>query len=393
MKYLKLGGLTWWRNNYGSILQAYALQTIIKQYKDVEYEIICQYGRQATSLDNLVDKLRKIGFWGTIRRAFWKVGIKKLRVRNEVIQKFVNEKLIVSKKTYSEESIYEANDDYDGFVCGSDQIWNPSISAIDSIYWLKFSVPDKLKFSYAPSIGSYNLSKEQQMVIYDNLKDFRAISCREENGTELINKVLGENRCVTVLDPTLIVDCAVWNEICTPSRFDKPYIFSYILRGTREQRKLIEEFASRKELEIVTISFLEPDHIELYDFKFGDIRCWDASPADFITLIRNATYVFTDSFHCMVFSCLYHVTFWTFPKKGKFQLDRIVGLQKKLHIPSRMIVANYSVTEIEAMKEIDWEEVETALTEEKEISLRYLDGVLKANQYMDNTAQCRVNYK
>lgn len=374
---MKLGGLTWWRNNYGSILQAYALQSELNNIKGVDYEIICQYGKKIASLTNLIDKWKRIGGKKTLNRFFWKFGFRKLRNRNARIQEFVDTMLLISEKQYNERTINEANQIYDGFVCGSDQIWNPELVKVNSMYWLHFAESGKKKIAYAPSIGVNTFDKEQRQVIARNLNDFTAISCREQSGTDLINRVLDNQRCKTVLDPTLLIDRGAWDDICSPRLYDEAYILVYILRGTKNQRKLVEKFAKQKELKIVTMPFLDSESIELYDFTFGDIKLWDADPADFISVIRYAEYVFTDSYHCMVFSCLYHRNFFIFPKIGKAQINRLTGLQELFEIPSRMITEDTTVNTIDAMGDIDWTVVDKILDEKRMESREYLRQALR----------------
>lgn len=374
---MKIAGLTWWRNNYGSILQAYALQSMIEKYDDVEYEILCQYGEKIFSADNALDKLKKYGLRETFKRAFWKFSMKKLRQRNANIQKFVDENLNVSKKHYNEDIISNANDDYDGFFCGSDQIWNTKLTPADSIYWLGFVEKGKHKVSYAPSVGTDEVSEAEAEIIRKNLADFDMISSREESGTALINKIVGKDVCQTVLDPTLLAPRDLWDNICPPRKYEEKYVFAYMLRGDKKQRKFIEKFASKKNLKVVTMPFLDSESIEKYDFKFGDIKLWDASPKEFISAIRYADYVFTDSFHCMVFSCLYHRTFYSFPKKGPAQMNRITGLQKLFGIPNRVLTEKTTVEDAENFTEIDWQNVDDTIEKQRAISLKYLDDAMK----------------
>lgn len=374
---IKLGGLTWWRYNYGSILQAYALQEKLNSYPEIDYEIICQYGKKVTSGSNLIDKLKRYGIIVTAKKIIWKFGFKKLRMRNNKIQAFMDNYLRVSKEEFKEDSMDIANDFYDGFVCGSDQIWNPELVGTNSIYWLNFANKGKIKIAYAPSIGVNSVTEIQAKEIRDNLKDFKAISSREENGTKLINDVIKEQKCSTVLDPTMLVDRKIWDNICAENLFKEDYIFVYMLRGTKEQRKFIEKFAKKRRLKIVTMPFLDAERIEPYDFVFGDIKLWDADPAEFISAIRYSKYVFTDSFHSMVFSCLYHKDFFVFPKIGKAQLNRLTTLQKMLKIENRMIKKNTTVEQLEKVSEIDWKIVDNILLEKRKMSEEFLNNALK----------------
>lgn len=379
---MKLAGLTWWRNNYGSILQAYALQEVMKE-SGVSYEIINQYSKKIISYSNLIDKLKNIGVKETIKKCFWRFGFKRLRYRVNNMQNFIDAYLVVSEQIYSEETIAEANKYYDGFVCGSDQIWNPTLVPLDSMYWLSFVKKDKLKIAYAPSIGSFDVNDEAIKKIRENLESFDAISCREKSGKTIIDEILGKDICQNVIDPTLLLKQSIWDKICSAPIYEQKYIFVYMLRGTKEQRKMIERFASTIKLPIVTIPFLESENIELYDFKFGDIKFWDASPADFISLIKNAEYVFTDSFHCMIFSCIYHKEFYVFPKIGKdkkvafAQISRIKDFMEMLGIFNRIIYEDSILSELVKDNEIDWYHVDREISNKRSYSLEYLKNALE----------------
>lgn len=368
---MKIGGLTWWRNNYGSILQAYALQQELNSIPEVSYEIINQFGKKILSFDNLIDKLQTIGVRKTFLRVFWKFCFPKLKNRSVKIQNFTDENLIVSSNQYSEGTISDANAEYDAFVCGSDQIWNPTLTDIDSMYWLDFTDENKIKFSYAPSIGVTKVSEKEKQEIKKHLSTFKAVSCREESGTDFINQIMGEQVCQTVLDPTLMVDRKIWDKICPSNRYDFPYIFVYMLRGTKQQRKAVERFAKKNNLKIVTMPFMESEYTVWYDLKFGDIKVWDAAPDEFISLIRNAKYVFTDSFHSSVFSILYHVPFFTFPKVGKAQMSRITGLQSLVEIDSRMVTTDMEIEKV-YNQQIDWDRVDEILSEKRQESKQYI---------------------
>lgn len=380
---MKIGGLTWWRNNYGSILQAYALQQKISGISGMEYEIINQYGKKITSVDNLKNKIRSIGVRKTVKRAFWKIGLRRLRERVYNIQSFIDHNMVISSEVYDQESIQNANSKYDGFICGSDQVWNPAFVPIGDMYWISFAGKEKRKIAYAPSMGTASFDARERLKIRDNLKSFRFISCREESGTKAINEILGEDRCVTVLDPTMLMDALEWDKIASERKYREDYIFAYMLRGSREQRRLIEQFARKMKMPIVTIPILDPDCVELYDLRFGQYKCWDASPTDFISLIKNASYVFGDSFHCMVFSCIYHVPFFVFPKMREnkktdyAQISRMTDFLSMTGIKDRILYPESSIEDIVNDGKIDWATVDSVLQRKREFSLHYLYSALK----------------
>lgn len=371
---MKTGIITWWRNNYGSILQAYALQQVLNEFDDVEYEIISQYDKNPANAKNFFRKIRQIGFLNTLKRTFWRFMFPKLKNRTSAMQNFISKNLKVSEKSYNSENIAETNKIYDTFICGSDQIWNPKLTSLDSIYWLKFADKSKKKIAYAPSIGVEELSETEQKTVRENLSDFSGISCRELGGTKLLNSVLKDKECIKVVDPTLLVKKAVWDNISENFSDCKPYVFVYFLRCDKSARKAVEKFAKEKNLGIVTFPFLEAEYTEKYDFIFGDKKVWDASPADFVSYIRNADYVITDSFHASVFSIIYHKEFYVFPKKGKAQMQRLVSLISENGMDNR-IVKCYE--DISAVKPVDWQKTDLIMEKNRKSSYDYLKKSLE----------------
>lgn len=376
---MKVGIITWWRNNYGSILQALALQQKLNQYNDLQYEIICQFGKNATSVDNVFDKIKSVGLAETCKRVFWKVAFKGLRLRNKKMQQFVDENLKVSNLQYNEHDIADSNKYYDTYICGSDQIWNPDLVPTDSMYWLPFVEKGKNKIAYAPSFGASTVSEKQKEQIKANLSTFNAVSCRENSGARTINLIIDEKKCEAVLDPTMLIERGFWDTISENKIYNEKYIFAYMLRGTATQRKYIENIAREKNLKIVSIPFLDYEKIDLYDLKFGDYKLWDADPAEFISAIRHAEYVFCDSFHCIVFSILYHRPFFVFPKVGangkvkESQISRMTDLLELAEIKNRILFDN---EEADLDAEIDWNNSDKKIQKARCDSERYLEQAL-----------------
>ena len=109
---MKTGIITWWRNNYGSILQAYALQQVLNEFDDIEYEIISQYDKNPANAKNFFRKIKQIGFLNTLKRTFWRFMFPKLKNRTSAMQNFISKNLKVSEKSYNSENIAETNKIY-----------------------------------------------------------------------------------------------------------------------------------------------------------------------------------------------------------------------------------------------------------------------------------------
>lgn len=372
---MKYGGITWWRGNYGSILQAYALAKVMNTFDSVEYEIINQYGPLA-SAGGLLSRMKGKRPKALVSKLVGKYLNKDQRKRVEALERFVNGELPLSDGVYNATTIGDANEVYDAFVCGSDQIWNFAFGNPNPMYWLGFADEGKKKIAYAPSIGVSSLTDAQKNFVFEKLRSFDAVSCREQSGTDLINSVIGD-RCVTVLDPTLLVRSESWSKLADESsasncRIAHGYVFAYILVGNEDQKRYIEQFAHSKGLSVVCFPRLEPERADPYDSRFGDLRIFDANPADFIRLIRDADYVFTDSFHSTVFSILFHREFYVLQKFGAAQSSRLDNIMRLMGTGNRRIDPQHADSQIEAMEPIDWEKVDDLLHFQRELSMDYL---------------------
>lgn len=375
---MKIAGITWWKNNYGSILQSYALGKVLETMEDVDYELLQQFKINSFSLSVFSLYLKENGPIKTISDVWKKFGNWKLRKRKQKCEEFILKNMKISSKIYNASDLDAIEKDYDGFICGSDQIWNPSFNNCNSIYWLNFS-NNVLKIAYAPSIGVTEVSESLKNQIRNALKSFNAISCRENSGTLLINNILGEKRCKTVLDPTLLLSKDEWDLLANDDLMHEEYVFSYILRGNDEQRLLVKKFAKEKNLKLVTIPFLDSDYLNKTDGKYADIKFIDASPQDFIGLIKGARYIFTDSFHCMIFSCIYHRTFFSLYKYGSNQMLRIRDFQNWLDIGDRVVTSYEDIIKLMnfSMDSV-WENFDIRVSKERKESLRFLSEALKS---------------
>ena len=361
----KIGVLTFhWAANYGAVLQAYAL---LKHLNDKGYDAEDVDYRPSTVI-------RKLKFFDLYLKRFSNI---KRRLK---IKTFPPKYLKLSKNKYRcFADLRKTNGTYDALICGSDQIWNPDLVPTDSMYWLPFVEKGKNKIAYAPSFGASTVTEKQKEQIKANLSTFKAVSCRENSGARTINQIIGEKKCEAVLDPTMLIERDYWDTISEDKIYDEKYIFAYMLRGTAAQRKYIEKIARERNLKIVSIPFLDYEKIDPYDLKFGDYKLWDANPAEFISAIRHAEYVFCDSFHCIVFSILYHRPFFVFPKVGadgkvkKSQISRMTDLLELAEIKNRILLDN---EEADLDAEIDWNNSDKRIQKARCDSERYLEQAL-----------------
>lgn len=324
----KIGIITMYTNskNYGGILQAFALQKIITKLGFETEQISFEKEQITSNRKKRITFVKLLKYPFRLARTYRKKYIDKKKcidkeLRNKKFKEFENT-ISHSEKVFHSGNIHECNAIYDIFVTGSDQVWN--MNWYSSHYFLDFVSSEKYRFSYAASMPNINLSLEQEDIVKKHLKNFNSVSVREKKTADYLSKLL--NREVQwTLDPTLLLDKDDWNEICSERIINEEYIFCYFLGTDKFMRNEAKRFARKKKVKIVMLPYL--CGVNFVDSKFGDIRLYDVSPNDFISLIKYASYVITDSFHACVFSNIYDVKYFVFDRIGGGEMnERIFSL-------------------------------------------------------------------
>jgi hypothetical protein len=228
-------------------------------------------------------------------------------------KKFKNFELKIphSKKIYRSDSICACTSNYEVFITGSDQVWNMDWYCKE--YFLDFVPNSKRKIAYAASMPNTKLSDEQKQIVCKHLKSFGDISVREKETADFLEELTGR-KVEWVLDPTLLLSKDDWDEICAPRVIKEKYIFCYFLGTDKLHRNIAKKFAKKMGYKIVTLPHLA--EVNINDLTFGDMKLYDISPEQFISLIKYAEYVITDSFHATVFSNIYQTKYFVFDRIG-----------------------------------------------------------------------------
>jgi len=241
-------------------------------------------------------------------------------------------KQYIPTKHYYTNALHLSKDianEYDYFVIGSDQVWNPTFGnygkIIDDMF-LKFAKPNQ-KICFAPSFGIDEIPSEWKGVIKENLNTLSNISVREESGAKIVKELIGKEAEV-LIDPTMMLSKEEWLTIAKPTKVDtlKPYMLQYFLgnQNVKHENEL-ERISNQHNL--VIYKLLDLTMPELYD----------AAPDEFIDLISKSTLICTDSFHAVVFSILFGKPFIVF-KRNDNNVDmssRIDTLFRKFNLKSR----------------------------------------------------------
>ena len=377
----KIGLVCVTNHNYGSILQTFALQTIVNNL-GVETEIV-RYNESKFS------KIRRLRNKEYMRTRF-KVIEKKitltflyrkyshlLQERNIAFSKFISTNLKFSDVLFSLSELNRKAYNYDIVLLGSDQVWHP-MNLYMNFFTLNF-VPDKIiKAAYAPSFGVSKIPKSYKASYRKYINRIQYLSCREAAGVDIIYDLTGKKPPM-VCDPTMLLSKEDWLQVLPgKTKYPFKYIFCYFIGDNPEQRELVLKLKETTGYKIITLL-----HIDEYissDSNYGDYTPFDVDPLDFLELIKNAEYIMTDSFHASVFSILFHKAFFTFNRfeniKEKSTNSRIDSLLGVLDLTERRVSSKDTIEILLNKKEIDFEAVDLKLFHFREASLNYLRTIL-----------------
>ena len=380
----KIGVLTQYFNstNYGGNFQAYALSNVIQQ-QGFAVEQICFSPTAsgsilkkafANGLGGLIKKLTRIPkkvFFRFIKKSENKKHNAFVRRANATYH--FNQVLIPHSGTvYNNETIKNCVNGYDIFITGSDQVWN--MNWYVPAYFLDFVPSDKVKMSYAASISMDNLSKKQQQIIKDHLQDYKAVSMREPSAVKLLEG-LSPVEVKTTLDPTLLLRKEDWDEVCADRVIKEEYCFCYFLGDNKRERKIATDFAKKHHLKLVFIPHATGVDISLPDLKMEGEKLYDVSPEQFLSLIKHAKYVFTDSFHAVVFSNIYQKQYFVFNRSKKGEMSsRIVDITALFNQSERFCAGKERETleYVESLSEIDYSQPNEKFEQLKKESIEFL---------------------
>ena len=312
--------------NYGAMLQAYALvkclnnmgysaeQITYDRFRDSDdvFEVLDSVG-QPSRISQLLQTIKSNGILYPAKYYFHKKKAFDISVREEIrkryrsIERFGNN-IPHSAEIYTYDNISNSLADYDTYVVGSDQVWSPFLYR--RAFFCDFVGSSEMNcIAYAVSISQNQLPDKCQAVYREKLKRFSAISLRENNAEVIQN--LTDTPVEWVVDPTILLGKEQWDVLASARVVKDRYVFCYFLSQDSKERELASKFAEKKGLKLVTIPYVSGNYTES-DFKFGDVRIISASPEEWISLIKYADYIFTDSFHGTAFAHIYHKQFFSF---------------------------------------------------------------------------------
>lgn len=381
--------------NYGSQLQAFATQEAFRKLG---------LGHETIRIDGLLPEINKAKYryfiskvldintvkdkMATVRKVIAQKRnpeyAKNLEVRNGMFKDFASTMFTLSERYDSKALLGERARDYAAFVVGSDQLWLPSNIAAD-YYTLNFVPDDVCKVALATSFGISVLPEKYGKLAGRFLNRIDYVSVRETSGQKLVKQWTGRDVPV-VCDPTIMFDAKEWKKSigadCDGSRFanGEKYIFVYFLGNNPWERDVVRKVSEETGLKIVQIA--HSDEYIKSDEGFADFTPYNVGPKEFVELIRDAEHVFTDSFHCSVFSMLNGKKFFTFPRyssDGPASTNgRLYSLLSLVKQEKRMVRKTdcFNVGE-RLMEEVDYDTVHGELDKLRRFTWEWLRNALK----------------
>lgn len=343
--------------NYGAMLQAYALQKTVQDL-DADCRII----------DLRQPKPSVLYSWrspyGILKNIAYRLYKKDFIKTFSLFEKFID--LYEKTERYdSEWDLYNNPPQADIYISGSDQVWNPL--KITEAAFLRFAPKDKIRASYAASLGISYLPQGDRNLVSEYIKDFDYISVREDTGKQILETLTDKN-IETHIDPTLLRSKDDWAQLASDISIDGPYILCYILYRPKWLNKYLKKLHRKTKKKIVVISS-DPCR-NIYHNKI--IR--HAGPKEFLGLLRGADFVVSSSFHGVALSIANEKPFYAIVNPDA--PSRISNLLEKLSLQSRVVNENYSLH----FSEIDYTGIREIVALEKQKAISYLSMLLNAKK-------------
>lgn len=323
---MKIGTLTThMADNYGAVLQAYALPTYLGMRADCE--IINYYPDYLYRAYH--KKMRITSPKALINFAFQTMFSGQRAKRSQRFEAFRAQHMPLSPIYRTSAELAQASGAYDAIVAGSDQIWNPEIHGFDEAFFLTFCGEGVSKNGYAPSFGISSLNEAQAAEVRRRCEGFDRLAFREESGVRIARDVLARE-CPLVLDPVFLPAPEEWERLCAPVQEKKKYVLCYFLSDPRGSVSAMCRRFKKQGYEIISIGFSARDIVN------GAKKRYDLGPSEFLAYVRGAEYILTDSFHATAFSVIFGKNFYTrVDGKNAKRADRVLSLLRAAGLSDR----------------------------------------------------------
>lgn len=354
-------------SNYGSLLQAMATIQVIESLGH-QCEIIDYRKKNEIGIKGILTTLQNKPSWekNLIKKYLYIA----LRYPEEKIAAILFEKMR-SKYLKMTSRCYRINDlktlTADIFMTGSDQVWAPLLDGnYDKAYFLNFASPNSRKVAYAASFGKTQFSEKVIKDYKHLLSQYNAITVRESHAVKLLQdwNIECEGQ---VLDPTLLLDAQQWSKYITKEIKSK-YVLIYEIHNNPLLDDYAKRFSKHMGLQLIRVS------PSLHQITRGGKMIFCPSLGTFLSYIKNAQYIITDSFHGTAFAINFNKEFIEILPNNKTgsrnqSLLQLTGLEDRIIVDYN----DYSLAD----KRINYAKVNEIMKKERQCSMHILSLLLE----------------
>ena len=351
--------------NYGTVLQAWALQKAIDNMRIPKLEtILINYCAENMLDKNPYDPVQNMWDLDPEIRKQCKAMLPAIELNYERIAQFYLNEMKMTSCEYNKfnlECLQEENIDI--FVCGSDSIWDVSEFGIDKAFWADYDFMKGKSLAYAPSFqDSFEyLMEVDEEKLRALLNNYVTIGIRDQKPLEKVQEMCSV-KVEKVCDPTMLLATESYSELIEKSTSVAPYILYYSRRYNPNMERFVYYLAKKKSLRVIEIS------LRACNSDRAEMR-YDAGAQEFLSLISEAEYVVTNSFHCIIFSLHFEKKFWAFTRQNC--VGKIVELLESVGLTKRLIsTENYD--EVVDEDSIDYLSVKKIMESQRQNSLLFL---------------------
>lgn len=354
--------------NHGASMQAYALMKYLKNIGN-EVEIIDYKPDYLSNHYNMLSIDNPAWEKNIITKAIYLALKTPMRInglkRKKEFDKFREEYLTITSKRYtSNEELKNNLPKADIYFCGSDQIWNSlHQNGKDPAFYLDFVPDNKVKASYAASFATDTIEDIYKPMVREKISRLDGVAIREKSGVEIV-KDLGIENAINVVDPVFLLDKNEWDNIATETFNDK-YILVYDFDKSNLVKQLATDIAKKMGYKIYTINADKP--------KYADKHFNLSGPKTFVSLVKNAEMVISNSFHAVVFSVIYNKNIAIVNRTENIN-TRMRDLLEDLNLKDRLVDDNYSIDEL--LMSIDYRETNKIIDDKIGLSKKYIENIL-----------------
>lgn len=319
--------------NYGGVLQAYGLQKALEEQghcvMQISYDLLSGYKKpQKYKWYKIMAELYHL-----FKYRGWMLDFHR---RQKLVYDFADS--IPHTKKVTASNIGKLADDFDLFICGSDQIWNPI--GWQTTLFLDFLPKEKKRIAYAASVSKNILSEEELRFMERYLMNFDRISVRESNTVKQLKERFPDWNIETMPDPVLLLSREAWTKMLVKRQNHEKYILAYFLGHDKKQRNQIIAYAKARNMGLKFIS-----HLDWNDYGWEknneDFLTGPIGASEFLSLIAYAELVVTDSYHGTVFAAIFNTPFVAvervMPDKAASMVSRIATILGELECSHRLV--------------------------------------------------------